>query len=103
MDVRFVRVGNDYLNAVKIERFLVFEDEACLSVASGREFTIPHDPDKDGNAMMTRVTRKITETSYDIIYVESTVQNGEDVYSEDQASNLLYRQWLERRELFMRR
>lgn len=94
MDVSFAKIGNEYVNAMKIEKFLVFEDEACVSVVSGREFTMSHDQKDDDHSMMQQITRKITEMSHDIIFVEAILQHNEDVYSDDQASNLLYRQWL---------
>ena len=95
MDVRFAKVGDNYINTVKMEKFLVFEDETFLSVASGREFTLMHEPDYDASEMMTQITRKVTETSHDLIYVEASLKDDESEYSEDQNSNLLYRQWVE--------
>jgi len=95
MEVSFAKIGNDYVNSMKIEKFLLFEDETCVSVVSGREFTMGHDPGDDNDAMMTQITRKITETSHDIIYLEAILRHDETAFTDDEASNLLYRQWLE--------
>ena len=95
MDVSFSKIGNDYVNSMRIEKFLLFDDETYVSVVSGREFAMEHDPGEDNDTMMTLITRKITETSHDIIYLEAILQHDEAAYSDDEASNLLYRQWLE--------
>ena len=98
MEVKFVKVGNDFINAELLERFLIIDDEVYLSTISGSERTLISDPDEDGEKAMKRVVRRISEKAHDIIYLDAFANQDEDMLSSDQASNLLYRKWLEQQE-----
>ena len=99
-EIRFAKVGNDYINTARIEKFLLFDDdeETFLSVSSGHEFTFTRDLGHSDTDMMTHVARKITEKSHDLIYLEASSNYDESIYSDDQKSNLLYRKWVENKE-----
>jgi len=94
-DVTFVKVGKNYLNPNKVERFLVIDDEIYLSTNSGREHSLVRDESEDIDTAMQKIVRRTSERAHDIIYLDAFAQNSENMLSEDQASNLLYRQWLE--------
>jgi len=97
MDIKFTKVGSRFINPLKIEKFLIIDDEIFLSTTSGREHTLTHDENETAEQAMTRVARKTSERAHDIIYLDASTQNNESMFEEDQASNLLYRQWLNRK------
>jgi len=96
-DVKFAKVGNHYLNTYNIERCLFIDDEISVAMDFGSEYAFPVDFDGDEDARMTKLARTINESSHDIIYLEASGHMGEDAFDQDQASNLLYRKWLESR------
>jgi len=98
MDLKLVKVGNDYINAVEIERFLVIDNEVYLSTSSGHERTLTKDLREDSEQAMKKIVRRTGENAHDIIFLDAFAVNSEEMLALDQASNMLYRQWLERQE-----
>ena len=97
LDVKFAKVGNHYLNTHNIERCLFIDNEISVAMDFGNEYSFPVDFDGDEDLMMTKLARTINESSHDIIYIEASGMTGEGAFDQDQASNLLYRKWLESR------
>jgi len=97
MEVRFVKVGKDYMNSARVERFHIIDNEIYISTISSAERTLLDDSNEDVEDVMKRVARRLSEDVHDIIYLEAFAQNDESLLAEDQASNLLYRQWLKRK------
>ena len=95
LDIKFAKVGNDYLNTWNLERCLVIDDDISVSMNLGGEYAFTSELGGDADFKMTKVARKINESAHDIIYIESSGMQGEEAFDEDQASNLLYRKWLE--------
>jgi hypothetical protein len=95
LDVKFAKVGNSYLNTWNIERCLFIDDEISVTMDFGSEYSFIIDFDGDEDVKMAKVARTINDSSHDIIYLEAAGKTGEGAFDEDQASNLLYRQWLE--------
>ena len=100
MEVRFIKVGNEYVNATKLERAIVIdEDDFYLTTLSGREFMLSHKHDPNApdyaSSVMNTVARKVNEKAHDIIYIEAFTMKDESLLADDQSSNLMYRKWLE--------
>ena len=99
LETRFIKIGNDYINAMGVERCLVMgKDDVYISMRSGHECTLSHvqdDSDVDyAFDLMRRIARKINEKAHDVIYIEAYAMNDEEMFAEDKSSNLLYRRWL---------
>ena len=97
LDIRFAKIGSNLLNVRSIERILLLDEEAYLSTVAGNEYVLEHNPDESCDQAMKRIARRFDEHAHDLIYLEAFAKSNEELLSEDQASNLLYRQWLERR------
>ena len=77
MEVRFVKIGNTYVNVLNIERFVIGQDGIYLCTLAGNNYKLTEKPTKDDAFAMKRIVRKINEKAYDIIYMEDFVQNDE--------------------------
>ena len=95
LEIQFAKIGNHYLNTCHIERFLVIDDDISAAMSFGADYVFTSTLGGDDDFKMTKAARKINESVHDIIYIESSGAAGEDPFEEDQASNLLYRKWLE--------
>ena len=97
IETSFVKIGNDYINLINIERFIEIEGDLYLTTIAGKERTL-HERTANDNFTMDGLIRKLNEKAHDIIYIQAFTQNDESVFDEDKASNLLYRKWLARAE-----
>ena len=77
MEIRFVKVGNHYINVLNIERFAINEDGIYFYTISGNKFQLTDKPSKDDTFAMKRIIRKINEKAYDIIYIEDFIKHDE--------------------------
>ena len=95
LDVRFAKVGKELINARSMEKFFLLDDDIYLSTTADVDVALPHDKSVEVGPTIKRVVRRMNEDAHDVIYLEAFAQNDEELLSEDQASNLLYRKWLE--------
>ena len=98
-DIRFAKVGKKLINLRSVERFIFLDSEVYLSTTAGNEFTVENARDETREQLMKNIARRMDEKTHDIIYLEAFAKKSEDMLEEDAASNLLFRQWLERRRL----
>ena len=77
METRLVKIGNNYINVLSIERFFVGPEGIYLYTMSGSEHRLTQKPTKDDAFAMKRIIRKINEKAYDIIYIEEFINNDE--------------------------
>jgi len=77
MEIRFVKVGNHYINVLNIERISVDKDGITLFTISGNKYRLTDKPLKDDIFAMKRIVRKINEKAYDIIYIEEFIKHDE--------------------------
>jgi len=77
MEIRFVKVGNNYINVLNIERFAVNEDGIYFYTISGNKFRLTEKQTKDDTFAMKRIIRKINEKAYDVIYIEDFIEHDE--------------------------
>lgn len=95
-DVRLIKVGDDYISARSIERFIEIEGDIYVSTTSGKEQTL-HEKSPDDNFTMDGLARKLNEKAHDIIYMQAFFENDESIYEDEKESNLLFKKWLESR------
>jgi len=77
MEIRFVKIGNNYVNVLNIERFFIDHDGIYMFTLSGGKYRLTQKPTKDDTFAMKRIIRKINEKAYDIIYIEDFISNDE--------------------------
>ena len=77
MEVRFVKIGNNYINVLNIERFAIEQDGIFMYTISSNKYRLTHKSTNDDTFAMKRIVRKINEKAYDIIYMEDFVKNDE--------------------------
>jgi len=77
MEIRFVKIGNNYVNVLNIERFLIDSDGIYMFTLSGNKYRLTQKPTHDDTFAMKRIIRKINEKAYDIIYIEDFIENDE--------------------------
>ena len=77
MEIRFVKVGTNYINVLNIERFSVDSSGISFFTISGAEYRLTSKPTSDDTFAMKRIVRKINEKAYDIIYIEEFIKNDE--------------------------
>ena len=77
METRFVKIENNYINTINIERFATGTDGIYLFTVSGNKFRLTDKQTKDDTYAMKRLVRKINEKAYDIIYIEEFIENDE--------------------------
>jgi len=77
MEIRFVKIGNNYVNVLNIERFLIDSDGIYMFTLSGNKYRLTQKPTNDDTFAMKRIIRKINEKAYDIIYIEDFIENDE--------------------------
>jgi hypothetical protein len=77
MEIRFVKVGNNYVNVLNIEKFNINETGIHFTTISGNKYILTERPAKDDDFAMKRLIRKINEKAYDIIYLEEFLLNDE--------------------------
>ena len=77
MEIRFVKVGNNYINVLNIERFSVDSSGISFYTISGAQYRLTVKPTNDDAFAMKRIVRKINEKAYDIIYIEEFIKNDE--------------------------
>ena len=77
MESRFVKIDNNYINVMNIERFSTGSDGIHLFTVSGNKFRLTQRGTKDDTFAMKRIVRKINEKAYDIIYIEEFIENDE--------------------------
>lgn len=95
MELRFIKVGNEYVNSASVEKLLVLDNDIYLATDAGSELAFVHEPD---DSAMMRITRRLNEKAHDIIYIEAFANNDEGMLADDGASNLMYRKWLTHHE-----
>lgn len=96
METRFVKVGNDYVNVENLENFHAVDDKLSVSTISKNSFTFEHGTEVNEAAAMKKLIRRINEKAHEITYIDAYAKHDDAVPEEDEASNLLYRKWLER-------
>ena len=74
METRFVKIENNYINTINIERFATGADGIFLFTVSGNKFRLTEGPTKDDTFAMKRLVRKINEKAYDIIFLEEFIE-----------------------------
>jgi hypothetical protein len=77
MEIRFVKISNNYVNVMNIERFSIEKDGIHMFTISGNKYKLTEKPTKDDTFAMKRIIRKINEKAYDIIYMEAFIENDE--------------------------
>ena len=77
METRFVKIENNYINTLNIERFTVGADGIFLYTVSGNKFRLTSKKVKDETFAMKRIVRKINEKAYDIVFIEEFIENDE--------------------------
>ena len=77
MEIRFVKIGNNYINVLNIEKFSISADGISLTTVTGTVYKLTNRPTKDDTFAMKRMIRKINEKAYDIIYIEEFIENDE--------------------------
>jgi len=77
MEIRFVKVGNNYINVLNIEKFTIGQEGIYFTTISGNKYVLTERQAKDDDFAMRRLVRKINEKAYDIIYLEEFLQNDE--------------------------
>ena len=77
MEIRFVKVGEHYVNVLNIERFSVSPEGIYMFTISGNKYRLTNKPTKDDTFAMKRLIRKINEKAYDIIYIEEFIKHDE--------------------------
>jgi len=77
METRFVKIENNYINTINIERFVTAADGIYLFTVSGNKFRLTSKTTKDDIFAMKRILRKINEKAYDIIFLEEFIENDE--------------------------
>ena len=77
MEIRFVKIGNNYINVQNIETFSIEGDGIYMRTVSGDRHRLTKKPTQDDTFAMKRIIRKINEKAYDIIYMEAFVENDE--------------------------
>ena len=77
MEIKFVKIANNYINVLNIEKFTVGTDGIHLTTISGNKYKLTDKQAKDDAYAMKRLVRKINEKAYDIIYIEDFVENDE--------------------------
>ena len=77
MEIRFTKIGSNYINVLNIERFSIEKDGIYMFTISGNKYRLTEKPTKDDTFAMKRIIRKINEKAYDIIYMEDFVKNDE--------------------------
>ena len=93
IDVSFIKLGNDYINSMNIERFIIIEGDIYLSTVAGKERTL-HEKTPDDNFTPDSLVRKINEKSHEIISIQEFIDGVYD----DGEDNLLYRKWRKKDE-----
>ena len=77
MEIRFVKIGNNYINVLNIERFSVDSSGISFYTISGNQYRLTARQTNDDAFAMKRIVRKINEKAYDIIYIEEFIKNDE--------------------------
>ena len=77
MEIRFVKVGSNYINVLNIERFTIDNDGIYMFTISGNKYRLTERLPNDETFAMKRIIRKINEKAYDIIYIEDFISNDE--------------------------
>jgi len=77
MEVRFVKIGNEYINILNIEGLSSEPDGIRLATFSGKKYKLTDKPTADDTFAMKRIIRKINEKAYDIVFVEDFIKNDE--------------------------
>ena len=77
MEAKFVKIGENYVNVLNIERFSVGADGISFHTISGNKYKLTDKPTADDTFAMKRLIRKINEKAYDIIYIEEFIKNDE--------------------------
>ena len=77
MEIRFVKVGNHYVNVLNIEKFTATNEGISFTTISGNIYVLTTRPTRDDTFAMKRLIRKINEKAYDIVYIEEFLQNDE--------------------------
>jgi len=77
MDVTLVKVGNNYVNVLNIEKFCTGKEGIYFTTISGNKYVLTDKPTKDDTYAMKRLIRKINEKAYDIVYIEELIRNEE--------------------------
>jgi len=77
MEIRFVKVGNHYINVINIERLSIDPDGIYLYTVAGNKYRLTPRLTKDDIFAMKRIVRKINEKAYDIIYIEEFIEHDE--------------------------
>jgi len=77
MEIRFVKIGDSYINVLNIEKFSVGDGGITLSTISGNKFRLTEKPTNDDTYAMKRIVRKLNEKAYDIVYIEEFIKHDE--------------------------
>ena len=77
MEIRFVKIGDNYVNVFNIEKFTTGPEGIYFTTISGNRYSLTKKPTKDDVFAMKRVVRKINEKAYDIVYMDDFVANDE--------------------------
>jgi len=77
MEIKFVKIGDNYINVLNIEKFSVGSEGIRLTTISGNKYQLTMRPTKDDAYAMRRLVRKINEKAYDIINIEDFLENDE--------------------------
>jgi len=77
MEIRFVKIGDHYVNTLNIERFSIDDGGIYFCTISGNKYRLTDTPTKDDTYAMKRIVRKINEKAYDIIYIEEFIKHDE--------------------------
>ena len=77
MEIRFVKIGNNYINVLNIERFCINQEGIYFTTISGNKYVLTTKQANNDDFAMKRLIRKINEKAYDIVYLEDFLQNDE--------------------------
>ena len=77
MEIKFVKVGNNYVNIFNIEKFTIGNEGIFFTTISGNKYALTGKPTKDDVFAMKRIVRKINEKAYDIVYMDDFIANDE--------------------------
>jgi len=77
MEIKLVKIGNNYINVLNIERFSIESDGIYMYTVSSSKYKLVEKPTKDDTFAMKRIIRKINEKAYDIVYMEEFTKHDE--------------------------
>ena len=86
IETGFIKLGNEYINPMRIERFMDIDGDIYLSTVSGKERTLCENAVNECFTVDS-IARKINEKAHYIIPLKKCDED-------ENAGNLLYRKWM---------